>query len=76
MRNDEFELRKVLEQVGEQDLHEHHSVAVEIIGTRGVHRRIAAARHVDHAGHVELDHFFVEREPGLIGHRRRIEIAA
>ena len=76
MRNDEFQLGESLEQVGQQDLHEHHGVGVEIIGAGGVHRRIAAAGDVDHARHVELDHLLVERKPRLVGHRRRIEIAA
>ncbi len=39
-------------------------------------RRIAAAGDVDHRRHVELDHLLVERIPPLVGHRRRVEIAA
>ena len=71
-----FSFGKCLEQVGQQDLHEHHGVGIEIIRAGGVHRRIAAAGDVDHARHVELDHLLVERKPRLVGHRRRIEIAA
>ena len=67
---------KVLEQVGQDDLHEHHGVGVEIIRAGGVHRRIAAAGDVDHRRHVELDHLLVERIPPLVGQRRRVEIAA
>ena len=71
-----FSFGKVLEQVGQDDLHEHHGVGVEIIRAGGVLRRIAAAGDVDHRRHVELDHLLVERIPPLVGHRRRVEIAA
>ena len=76
VRNDEFQLGERLEQVRQEHLHEHHGIGVEIIRAGGVHRRIAAARDVDHARHVELDHLLVQREPGFVGHRRRVEIAA
>ena len=76
MRDDQLELREILEQVGEDELHERHGVGVEIIRAGRVHRRIAAARHVHHCRHVELDHLLVERIPPLVGQRRRIEVAA
>ena len=31
---------------------------------------------MDHAGHIELDHLLIERIPGFISHRRRVEVAA
>ena len=39
-------------------------------------RRVAAAGDVDHRRHVELDHLLVERVVPLVGHRRRVEVAA
>ena len=76
VRNDQLERGKILEQVGQDELHERHGVGVEIIRAGGVHGRIAAARYVDHRRHVELDHLLVERIPPFVGQRRRIEVAA
>ncbi len=41
-----------------------------------VHRRVAAARDVDHRRHVELAHDLVDREPVLVGQRRMGEMPA
>ena len=76
VRDDELQRRKILEQVGEDELHERHGVGVEIVRAGGVHRRIAAAADVDHRRHVQLDHLFVERIPPFVGERRRVEVAA
>src|SRR3954470_20374645 len=76
VRDDELQGREVLEQVRQDDLHEHHRVGVEIVGAGGVLRRIAATGDVDHRRHVELDHLLVERIPPLVGEQRRIEVAA
>ena len=76
VRDDELELREILEQIRQDELHERHGVGVEVVRAGGVQRRIAAAGDVDHRRHVELDHLLVERIPPLVGERRRVEVAA
>jgi hypothetical protein len=76
VRDDQFECREILEQVGHNQLHEGHRIGIEIIGAGRMHGRIAAAGNVNHRRHVELDHFFVERIPPFVGQGRRVEIAA
>ena len=76
VRDDQLERRKVLEQVGQDELHERHRIGVEVIGARRMHGRVTAARHVNHGRDIELGHFFIKRIPPLVGQGRRVEITA
>src|SRR5229473_4787392 len=69
VRNDETQIREVLEQVGSQELHERRGVGVEIVRAGGVEVRIVRGADVDHGGHIELAELFVERVPPAIGQR-------
>ena len=72
----EPELGKVLEEVALQQLHERRGVAVEVMGARVVHRRVARRRHVDHRRHLELDQLLVDRVPVAVGEGWGLPVAA
>ena len=70
VRDDEFERRKILEQILLDQLHEGGGVAIDVVRAGGVEVRIARTADMDHGRHVELNHFFVQRIPPLVGQRR------
>ena len=76
MRDDEFQGRKILEQIGGQELHEGGGVAVDVMRAGGVEVRVAGGADMHHRWHFELDHLLVERIPPPIGHRRVLPVAA
>jgi acyl-CoA dehydrogenase len=71
VRDHEAQRREPAEQVARQQLHEGRGVGVEVVRAERVHGRVARGRHVDHGRNVELDHLLVQREPVLVGQRRR-----
>ena len=76
VRDDEPQLRKLLEEVRRQALHERGRVRVQVMRTGRVETRVAARAHVDHRGDVVLDERFVDRIPVPIGQRRRRPVSA
>ena len=77
VRNDQLQLRKILEQIRRHHLHERHGVGREIVRARRLEiRRVARLADVDHRRHTELAHFFVERIPIAVGEPGAVEKAA
>src|SRR4051812_18735301 len=85
VRDDQPELREVLEEIAADELHEGGGVGVDVVRAGEVERRVARLAHVHHRRHVELDHALEHRVPPAIGERRllppaargiRIEVAA
>ena len=68
--DDQTQRREVGEEVALDELHEGRGVGVDVVRAGGVEVGVAAARHVDHRRHVELDHLLVDRVPVAIGERR------
>src|SRR5213594_1961367 len=73
--NDELQARKVLEEIGGDQLHERGRVAIDVMTAGRVEVRVAGHADVDHRRHVELDHLLVERIPPLVGQRRVLPVA-
>ena len=77
VRNDQLQLRKILEQIRRHHLHERHGVGGEVVRARRLEvRRVARLADVDHRRHAELAHLFVERIPIAVGEARAVEKAA
>ena len=76
VRDDEPQRRKVLEQIGGEELHERRRVGVDVVRAGRMEARVARRADVHHGRHVELDHLFVKRIPVPIGQRRSGPMAA
>jgi hypothetical protein len=76
VRDDHAQRRKVLEQIGGEELHESRGVCVDVVSARRVEVRVARRAHVDHRRHVELDELLVKGIPAPIRERRRRPAAA
>src|SRR5690606_752962 len=77
VRNDQLEIREILEDVRRHQLHERDRVGAEIVRAGGLPvRRVAGAADMDHPGHLELAHLLVERIPVAVAEGRTGEITA
>src|SRR5438128_1396626 len=74
MRDYELQARKVLEEVGGDELHERRGVAVDVVAAGGVEVRIARQADVDHRRDVELHELLIERIPPLVGQWRILPV--
>ena len=63
MGNDEPQRRKILEQIGLDELHEGRRVAVQIMCARRVKVGVARTTDMNHSRHIELDHALKKRIP-------------
>ena len=76
MRDDEAQLGEARKQIAFHQLHEGHRIGRKVEPSGGVHRGVATARDVNHRGHVQLAHRFVDREPVFVRQRRMLEMPA
>ena len=76
MRNNEAKAGEILEQIAFDQLHECDGIGGDIICAGRMQAGVTTARNVDHRGHIEFDHLFVERIPICVGQWRRCKMSA
>ena len=76
MRDDEFDLRKIGEDIGHHEMHESGGVSAEIERAGGVHCRMAGPADMNHRRHIQIAHGLVERIPVFVAKRQILPVAA
>ena len=76
MGNEEFQGRKVFEQIRGEALHERSGVSIQIVGAGGVKTVVATGAHMNHGGNVVFHHFFVNGVPLFVAQGRRCPVTA
>ena len=76
MRDNKSQSRKILEQIGREELHKGCRVGVNVMRTGCMEVRIARRADMNHRRHIQLHHLFIERVPVAVGERWGSPVAA